>query len=76
MHRIAYFTDVASGGLIHMTLVEAGKALYAVHGGLSQREKLSVVSVKINKTKRTRVKLEFDVVFRLDIRNQDCWRGW
>lgn len=28
-----------------------------------QREKLSVVSVKINKTKKDEVKLEFDVVF-------------
>ena len=28
-----------------------------------QREKLSVISVKINKTKKDEVKLEFDVVF-------------
>ena len=62
MHRIAYFADVASGGLIRMTLVKQEGIVQSMEDYL-QREKLSVVSVKINKTKKDEVKLEFDVVF-------------
>lgn len=62
MHRIAYFADVASGGLIRMTLVKREGIVQSMEEYL-QREKLSVISVKINKTKKDEVKLEFDVVF-------------
>ncbi len=62
MHRIAYFADVASGGLIRMTLVKQEGIVQSMEDYL-QRERLSVVSVKINKTKKDEVKLEFDVVF-------------
>ena len=62
MHRIAYFADVASGGLIRMTLVKREGIVQSMEDYL-QREKLSVISVKINKTKKDEVKLECDVVF-------------
>ena len=62
MHRVAYFADVASGGLIRMTLVKREGIVESMEDYL-QREKLSVISVKINKTKKDEVKLEFDVVF-------------
>ena len=62
MHRIAYFADVASGGLIRMTLVKREGIVQSMEEYL-QREKLSEISVKINKTKKDEVKLEFDVVF-------------
>ena len=62
MHRIAYFADVASGGLIRMTLVKREGIVQSMEDYL-QREKLSVISVKINKTKKDEGKLEFDVVF-------------
>ena len=62
MHRIAYFADVASGGLIRMTLVKREGIVQSMEDYL-QNEKLSVLSVKINKTKKDEVKLEFDVVF-------------
>ena len=62
MHRVAYFADVASGGLIRMTLVKRAGIVQSMEDYL-QREKLSVISVKINKTKKDEVKLEFDVVF-------------
>lgn len=62
MHRVAYFADVASGGLIRMTLVKQEGIVQSMEDYL-QREKLSVISVKINKTKKDEVKLEFDVVF-------------
>ncbi len=55
MHRIAYFADVASGGLIRMTLVKQEGIVQSMEDYL-QREKLSVVSVKINKTKKDEVK--------------------
>ena len=61
MHRVAYFADVASGGLIRMTLVKREGIVQSMEDYL-QREKLSVISVKINKTKKDEVKLEFDVV--------------
>ena len=51
MHRIAYFADVASGGLIRMTLVKREGIVQSMEDYL-QREKLSVISVKINKTKK------------------------
>ena len=62
MHRVAYFADVACGGLIRMTLVKREGIVQSMEDYL-QREKLSVISVKINKTKKDEVKLEFDVVF-------------
>ena len=62
MHRVAYFADVASGGLIRMTLVKREGIVQSMEDYL-QREKLSVISVKINKTKKDEVKLEYDVVF-------------
>ena len=62
MHRVAYFADVASGGRIRMTLVKREGIVQSMEDYL-QREKLSVISVKINKTKKDEVKLEFDVVF-------------
>ena len=62
MYRVAYFADVASGGLIRMTLVKREGIVQSMEDYL-QREKLSVISVKINKTKKDEVKLEFDVVF-------------
>ena len=51
MHRVAYFADVASGGLIRMTLVKREGIVQSMEDYL-QREKLSVISVKINKTKK------------------------
>ena len=52
MHRVAYFADVAKREGIVQSMED-----------YLQREKLSVISVKINKTKKDEVKLEFDVVF-------------
>ena len=42
MHRIAYFADVASGGLIRMTLVKREGIVQSMEDYL-QREKLSVI---------------------------------
>ncbi len=75
MHRIAYFADVASGGLIRMTLVKREGIVQSMEDYL-QREKLSVISVKINKTKKDEVKLEFDVVFPPGYKKQNCWPDW
>lgn len=62
MHKIAYFADVASGGLLRMTLVKR-EGIVQYMEDILLKERLTVVSVKINKTKKEEVKLEFDVVF-------------
>lgn len=62
MHKIAYFADVASGGLLRMTLVKR-EGIVEYMEDILLKERLTVISVKINKTKKEEVKLEFDVVF-------------
>lgn len=62
MHKIAYFADVVSGGLLWMTLVKREGILQYMEDIL-MKERLTAVSVKINKTKKEEAKLEFDVVF-------------
>ncbi|MDO4267238.1 MAG: MgtC/SapB family protein [Eubacteriales bacterium] len=62
MHKIAYFADVASGGLLRITLVKR-EGIVQYMEEILMKERLTVVSVKINKTKKDEVKLEFDVVF-------------
>ena len=62
MHKIAYFANVASGGLVKMTLIKREGIVQDMEKFLIG-EKLSVISVKINKTKKDEVKLEYDVVF-------------
>lgn len=62
MHRLSFFSEVASGGQIRMTLAKREGVVKSMESFLA-KERLSVVSVKINKTKKDEVKLEFDVVF-------------
>lgn len=62
MHKFSFFRDVASGGLLRMTLVKKEGIVQDMEDIL-QRERLTVASVKINKTKKEEVKLEFDVVY-------------
>ena len=62
MHKVAYFAKVASGGLLKLTLVKQQGIVKRMESFLLS-EHLSVISVKINKTKKDEIKLEFDVVF-------------
>ena len=76
MHRIAYFADVASGGLIRMTLVKQEGIVQSMEDYL-QREKLQRSFRKDQQDQKGRGKTGVRCGFpRLDIRNQDCWRGW
>ena len=61
-HKIAYFAKVASGGMIHMTLVQETEAVKNMRNFL-ESFKIDVVSVKINKNKKEEIKLEFEVVY-------------
>ena len=61
-HKIAYFAKVASGGMIHMTLVQETDAVKNMRNFL-ESFKIDVVSVKINKNKKEEIKLEFEVVY-------------
>ncbi|MFR5601625.1 MAG: MgtC/SapB family protein [Lachnospiraceae bacterium] len=62
MHKVTYFANVASGGLLRMTLTKQEGIVKSMEDFLI-RERLSILSVKINKTKKDEIKLEFDVVF-------------
>ena len=61
-HKIAYFAKVASGGMIHMTLVQETDAVKNMRNFL-ESFKIDVVSGKINKNKKEEIKLEFEVVY-------------
>ena len=61
-HKIAYFAKVASGVMIHMTLVQETDAVKNMRNFL-ESFKIDVVSVKINKNKKEEIKLEFEVVY-------------
>lgn len=62
MHRIAFFANVASSGMIRMTVVKKPGATMAMEKYLESR-RLEIASVKINKTKKDEIKLEFDVIY-------------
>lgn len=62
MHKISYFANVASGGLIHMTIVKKSGAVEAMEEFLTKQH-VEILGVKINKNKKEEIKLEFDVVY-------------
>lgn len=61
-HKISYFSNVASGGVIHMTIVKTKGAVEAMEEFLT-KERVEIQGVKINKNKKEEIKLEFDVLF-------------
>lgn len=61
-HKISYFSNVASGGVIHMTIVKKKGAVEAMEEFL-MKERVEIQGVKINKNKKEEIKLEFDVLF-------------
>lgn len=61
-HKISYFSNVASGGVIHMTIVKKKGAVEAMEEFLT-KERVEIQGVKINKNKKEEIKLEFDVLF-------------
>lgn len=61
-HKIAYFAQVASGGVIRLTLVQETDAIKNMRKFLESAH-VDVASVKIHKNKKEEVKLEFEVVY-------------
>lgn len=62
MHRIAFFASVASSGMIRMTVVKKPGAVMTMGKYLESR-RLEIASMKINKSKKDEIKLEFDVIY-------------
>ncbi|MCD7907722.1 MAG: MgtC/SapB family protein [Clostridium sp.] len=62
MHKIAYFANVASNGLISMTVVNKAGAVATIERFLTD-EHVEIAGLQIKKTKKEEIKLEFDVVF-------------
>lgn len=62
MHRIQYFANTASYGMIHMTIEKKADAVRAVEHFLEE-ERVEIAGVKINKAKKDEIKLEFDVIY-------------
>lgn len=62
MHKVAFFSNVASGGYLWMTMVKKAGVVEQMEEYL-RKERVKVAAVKINKTKKDEVKLEFDVIY-------------
>ncbi len=61
-HKITYFANVASGGCLRLSVTKQDGIVQQMEEYL-RKERLDVASVKINKTKKDEIKLEFDVVY-------------
>jgi len=61
-HKITYFANVASGGCLRLSVAKRDGIVQQMEDYL-RKERLDVASVKINKTKKDEIKLEFDVVY-------------
>ncbi len=61
-HKISYFSNVASNGILKMTIHQKSGAVKTMEGFL-ESEKIEVLGMKINKNKKDEIKLEFDVVY-------------
>ena len=61
-HKIPYFSNVAAGGLIRMTIQKKSGAVEAIERLLSSH-KIEIQSLQIQKTEREKIKLEFEVIY-------------
>ena len=61
-HRIPVFSNVASAGLIRMTILNKPGAIKEIEHLLLDY-KLEISSVQIQKTEKEKIKLEFDVIY-------------
>lgn len=61
-HRIHYFAQVASCGILKMTIAQKSGAVKNMEDFL-EKQKVEIASVKINKNKKDEIKLEFEVVY-------------
>lgn len=61
-HRIAHFADVASGGIIRMTIAQEEGAVKRMENFL-EKQRVEISAVKVHKNKKDEVKLEFEVIY-------------
>ena len=61
-HKIPYFSNVAAGGTIKMTILGGSGVLEEIEQYL-MKHKIEIVGVQINKTEKDKIKLVFDVVY-------------
>lgn len=62
MHNITYFSNVAAGGYLRMSIVQRTGAVQKMAHYLKD-QKIDIVGTKITKNKKGEIKLEFDVVY-------------
>lgn len=62
MHKITYFSNVAAGGYIRLSIVQREDAVQNMARHL-KKHKVDIIGTKINKNKKGEIKLEFDVVY-------------
>lgn len=62
MHKITYFSNVAAGGYIRMSITQKEGAVQRMEQFL-KHQRVDIVGTKINKNKKGEIKLEFDVVY-------------
>lgn len=61
-HRVSYFSQVALGGFIRLSIAQKPGAVMEMTHYL-EGQKVVVASVKINKNKKDEIKLEYEVVY-------------
>jgi len=61
-HRIPYFSNVAAGGLIRMTIQKRSGAVEEIEQLLTSH-KIEIQSLQIQKTEKEKIKLEFEVIY-------------
>lgn len=61
-HRIPYFSNVAAGGLIRMTIQKKPGAVEEIEHLLLD-QKIEIQSIQIQKTEKEKIKLEFEVIY-------------
>jgi len=61
-HRMPYFSNVAAGGLIRMTIQKRSGAVEEIEQLLTSH-KIEIQSLQIQKTEKEKIKLEFEVIY-------------
>ncbi len=61
-HKIPYFSNVAAGGLIRMTIQKKSGAVEEIEQLLTSH-KIEIQSLQVQKTDKEKIKLEFEVIY-------------
>ena len=61
-HKVPYFSNVAAGGLIRMTIQKGSGAVEEIENILIS-QKIEIQGIQIQKTEKEKIKLEFEVIY-------------